>query len=182
MPSPQWEHDCGHAAVLRTEPRCRACGRSGTFVGWGLSIHEAMARYQYVYGLKPVGHHRGMADAALGGMRSPCERCSGLGVLTIDEHGWSLCPQCEGTGGFWTRPEAEVDAIRRTVLESFPHAEPSRALPGFLSVTLLHDLARGEMVAGERPPETKPGASQGEADTGDGDPAKRRPPTRGDAT
>ena len=128
-------------------PDCKACGTRGEFIGWRLHMHELMARYQYVYGLKPVGPHQSTADAVLGDIRARCSRCAGEGILTVAvEPGWRICPQCEGTGGFWILPPAEVDHARATILKCYPDAAAS-SISGFLSVILLHDLAAGEMLA-----------------------------------
>ena len=39
-------------------PFCSRCGGSGDYDGWHYRMHEAMARYQSLYGLKPIGAHR----------------------------------------------------------------------------------------------------------------------------
>jgi len=106
-----------------------------------------MARYQYVYALKPMGPHRPLADAVFSGMRETCSTCAGDGILTVDGGvRWRSCPACEGTGGRWTRPDEEVEAARRAVLECHPDAAATPT-PAFLSRMHFYNLATGEMIS-----------------------------------
>ena len=122
MPQPYWNHVCyGLREVLRTSPECGRCARRGAFVGWRLAWWEALRVYHYVYSLNPIGPHRDLADRLFAGMRNPCIRCGGRAVLTLgDGSAWRSCPECEGTGGIWTRPFAEIDAARRQVVARWP--------------------------------------------------------------
>jgi len=87
-------------------------------------MHERMARYQAVYGLKPIGPHRPMADKLLGGKRADCDECDRQGFVARDDgRGWLTCRACEGTGRTWACSPEEVKATRRTILERFPDAE-----------------------------------------------------------
>lgn len=147
MPFPFWYHVCGEGGVYTTGPVCESCGAQGTFAGWKLSVDQDMGRYQYVYGLKPMGPHRQVADERLGALRVTCTRCEGQGILTIDGgRRWRICPVCEGTGGFWTVPDEDVQRAREEVLVTYPDAG-ARPLPGFLNVVLVRDLAHGDMIA-----------------------------------
>ena len=147
MPHQFWRHTCGATQVLTGTPVCRTCGIKGEFHGWRLGMHESMARYQYVYGLKPIGPHRQLADDLLGDLRVPCPRCHWDGIITVEEGtAWRICPECEGTGGFWNRPSDEVDAVRRQILREFPDAA-ARPLPGFITVGVVLDLSTNEMLA-----------------------------------
>ena len=122
MPQPYWHHVCyGLREVLRTSSECARCRRRGAFVGWRLAWWEALRVYHYVYGLNPIGPHRELADRLFAGMRNPCIRCGGRAVLTLgDGSAWRPCPECEGTGGIWNRPFAEIDAAWRQVVARWP--------------------------------------------------------------
>lgn len=122
MPHVMWRHTCGGSEVCESVPECHSCGARGVFDGWHLSMWEHVRVYHYVYGLKPFGPHRPHADRLLAPMRDLCVRCGGRTVLTLDEETWSDCPTCEGTGGVWNRPFAEVDARWREVVARWPGA------------------------------------------------------------
>jgi hypothetical protein len=108
-------------------------------------MHEAMARYQYIYGLKPLGPHRALADALLTPLRANCPRCEGRGIVTIAGGEWLACVRCEGTGGMWTVPEAALQAAIATILETFPAAVATEVPADFLSGTAVLDLDNKEM-------------------------------------
>jgi len=144
MPNRMWWHLCGDTEVLEGARRCSLCGAEGTFDGWRLSLWEAARVYHYVYGLNPFGPHRPHADLVLGSMRETCLRCGGRAVLTVDPETWCDCPTCEGTGGVWNRPFAEVDAVWRDVVARWPGA----ALPWVDART-----RRAAPAADEPPPE-----------------------------
>ena len=122
MPHPYWHHVCyGLREVLRASPECGRCRRRGAFIGWRLGWWETLRVYHYVYGLNPIGPHRELADRLFAGMRNPCIRCGGRAVLTLgDGSAWRPCPDCEGTGGVWNRPFAEIDAAWRRVVARWP--------------------------------------------------------------
>jgi len=149
-----WWHLCGDTEVLEGARRCSLCGAEGTFDGWRLSLWEAARVYHYVYGLNPFGPHRPHADLVLGSMRETCLRCGGRAVLTVDPETWCDCPRCEGTGGVWNRPFAEVDAVWRDVVARWPGA----ALPWVDART-----RRAAPAADEPPPEAQPQAARGTA-------------------
>ena len=122
MPNRLWRHVCGGREVVEGSPRCKMCGRRGAFDGWRLSMWEAARLYHYVYSLNPMGPHRPLADSLFAGMRDRCVRCGGRKIVTLDEERWRDCPTCEGTGGVWNRPLAEVDAVWRRVVAQWPGA------------------------------------------------------------
>ena len=67
MPQKMWKHTCpeGEGRFYcngLSVSSCSLCGGSGEFDGWHYRMHEAMARYQTLYGLKPIRAHRRMAD------------------------------------------------------------------------------------------------------------------------
>ena len=152
MPIQHWRHNCRGTEELKSEQVCTTCGVLGEFDGWYLSMHGFMARYQYVYGIKPLGPHRKMADPLFGGMRTGCERCSGRGLLNVEGGAsWRGCPVCEGTGGHWNRPLDEVDAALVRVLEEFPDAEAPKSTINFMSSAVIYDGSNNIMIdAGTR--------------------------------
>src|SRR5512146_2509432 len=116
MPYRLWRHVCQGKEVLTGSPDCAACGANGVFDSWRLSAIEAACVYRYVYEFEPLGPHRPLVDRFLAPLRTPCVRCGGLAVLTIDIGTWSACPTCEGTGGVWSRSMEEVETVRRQIL------------------------------------------------------------------
>ena len=155
MPIQYWSHDCRGTGVLAGAQLCTTCGVLGEFDGWHLSGMESMACYQYVYGIKPLGPHREMADRLFDGMRTGCERCSRRGLLNGEGGAsWRVCPVCEGTGEHWNRPLDEVDAALAHVLEEFPDAEAPKGTINFMSSALIHDLGNNVMI--DAAPERRP--------------------------
>ena len=129
MPYRLWRHVCQGSEALSGSPDCHVCGVHGVFAGWRLSMYEAMSVYRYVYELEPIGPHRPLADRLLTPLRTPCVRCHGHGILTLDLNSWCACPTCEGTGGIWNRSIEEVEAVRRQVLASLPTPQPAPPRP-----------------------------------------------------
>jgi len=149
MPTEFWAHNCPEArGTATTSPICQYCGGQQEYDGWLLTMYENMAVYQYVYGLKPMGPHRPMADRLLTPLRRRCETCAGEGVLSAGRPGapWRLCAVCEGTGGTWNRSSEDVEAARREVLKSFPDAAVARTPPNFVSPTLALNGWTGQVV------------------------------------
>jgi hypothetical protein len=104
-----------------------------------------MARYQYVYGLKPIGPHYPLAGKLLTPLRVNCPRCDYAGILNYDEgEKCGACPVCEGTGGFWGAPDDVVEALRKSIIDKFPDAvaPPVR----FLGVPLALQLPENVMT------------------------------------
>lgn len=155
MPLQFWKHTCPEVGGVATTNRvCTYCGRQQEYDGWHLHMYENMAVYQYVYGLKPTGPHRPLADRLLTPLRITCKACAGRGLRTGREGDrWSLCPACEGTGGTWSSSPEEVEAVRREVLRAFPHAGVARTPANFVSPTLALNLASGCIVELTKEPE-----------------------------
>jgi hypothetical protein len=125
MPQQMWKHRCRDSESFHWmgAPVCRSCGGRGEYDGWHPRMHEAMARYQTRYRLKPIGPHRQMADDLLGLAQVTCHRCSGRGLMdTADGHGWQPCEACDGLGARFTKPPDEIEAIRSRVLAAYPDA------------------------------------------------------------
>jgi hypothetical protein len=95
-----------------------------------------------------------MASRLFEHTRRRCESCDGHGVMGPDEHSWSACAQCEGTGGFWVISTREVEAIRSRILEAYPQAAAPSGPLNFLSGALVQHLGTGLMHDGRsaRPP------------------------------
>jgi hypothetical protein len=129
MPQRMWKHSCalgGGTSWRGDRDRCGECGEAYVYDGWHLGMHEAMARYQAMYGLKPVGPHRELAHELLGPLSVRCDNCSGDSLITnYDEDTWSLCPRCQGLGFVRIVPPKEIAAARERVLQSFPDAAVS---------------------------------------------------------
>jgi hypothetical protein len=145
MPNKMWRHDDGRLTGRDCDESGDDCVERNVFAGWHLGMHESMARYQYSYGLKPIGPHRRMADELLGALRTRCARCDYRGILDIDGGvTWSPCPVCEATGGFWTASDEEVAAVRADILKTYPDAAapPVR----FLGVPLALAVPTNTMV------------------------------------
>lgn len=145
MPRPYWIHTCCDDKRSTASPLCDECGTAGLFAGWSLGMHEAMARFQYTYGLTPVGPHRQMASQLFENARSECEQCGGEGILSLDADAWRPCGACEGTGGLWRICDDAKEAIRRRIISEYPAAEASSNI-AFLAGSLAQDLSTGRMV------------------------------------
>ncbi len=147
MPHAMWRHSCCPAGTgSSSTPACGACGQPGVFDGWHLSMHEMMACYQYVYGVKPLGPHRPLTDQLLGPMRQRCSNCAGNGICSLSADGWRGCAACEGTGGVWTGTALQLEAAYREILRNFPNAAARGRPHDFLGGTVVLDLAHDEVV------------------------------------
>jgi hypothetical protein len=128
MPRPMWKHTCsknGSTHWMGT-PKCRTCQQPGAYDGWQPTTHEAMAQYQTLYRLKPVGGHRRMTDELFASVRARCEACRGHGVRdNADRRSWQMCTACRGLGSVFIKPAAEVEELRGRVLAAHPDAAAS---------------------------------------------------------
>jgi hypothetical protein len=145
MPQRMWDHSqcCGDFSA--GTPECRDGRKRGRYAGWRLATDERMARYQHVYGLKPIGPHRPLADELLTPLRATCPRCEYEGILNFYQGRlWLACPDCQGTGGSWVVPDGVVQATRATVLEAYPDASapPVR----FLGAALIRKFPENIMI------------------------------------
>jgi hypothetical protein len=149
MPYPFWFHLCNGIStgtdLWTAQPTCLFCGETGTFDGWRLTRHQSMGRYQYLYGVLPVGPHRDLTHRLFDDSRRDCDACRGTGLITLSETSWAGCGRCEGTGGFWTIDQARVQEIRREILEAFPQAVAPPDLR-FLTGILVQDAETGRMI------------------------------------
>jgi hypothetical protein len=127
-------------------PFCSRCGGSGAYDGWHYRMHEAMARYQTLYRLKPIGAHRRMADELFNDVKIQCEACGGQGLRDVNSGAsWERCISCRGLGILFTKPSAEIAGIRRRVLDAFPGAAAD-PIPEFATALLAYDLSQGRIV------------------------------------
>lgn len=154
MPQKMWKHRCpqGDGGLSWSgSPGCSSCGEPGEYDGWHPGMHEAMARYQSKYGLKPIGPHRKMADELLGSLNEKCKPCDGRGLRdTAHGSSWQVCAACRGFGYFFTRPTYEIQALRRRVLATYPDAA-AEPVPNFFTSEPALNLAKQEMVDLSKP-------------------------------
>src|SRR5688500_5370465 len=116
MPLKRWKHPCcdGTTGGLYTVPTCDRCGSTGEYAGWAWTMHEAMARYQTWYGIKPIGSHRKLVDELFGPRVVRCSTCSGSGLEGVDSgKGYRLCDDCGGEGKRFDGSEHEFERLRR---------------------------------------------------------------------
>jgi hypothetical protein len=149
MPIERWKHTCSATGGTSwgSNDRCKECGKLPIYDGFHLTMYEAMARYQYTYGMKPMGPHREMVHALLGQLHILCDICGGNSILNdCVYNGWSVCPKCEGSGGLWSVPPAEVEAARQKVLQAFPNADAPRPKHIFAAGLVALDLAKNVIV------------------------------------
>lgn len=110
-------------------------------------MHEQMGRYQFVYGLKPIGPHRRMADEKLSSLRRRCEMCFGRGIVDSDGSAtWSRCSSCDTRGAFWTCSSEELETARVAVLQAFPDAEVKDPTPNYVGAKVVYHLGTGRIV------------------------------------
>jgi hypothetical protein len=149
VPQKMWKHTCpegGGRVVAMGSPFCSCCGGRGEYDGWHYRMHEAMARYQTLYGLKPIGAHRQMADELFNDVKIQCEACRGQGLRDVNSGAsWERCISCRGLGILFTKPAAEIAGIRRRVLDAFPGAAAD-PIAEFATAPLAHDLSQGTIV------------------------------------
>ena len=94
-------------------------------------MHQAMARYQALKGLKPDGPHRSLADRLLKNITCKCGTCNGTGLHgTYGSMGWRICPTCHGLGEAYNITLEELQALRQQVLDRYPDAGPPGWSPG----------------------------------------------------
>ncbi len=103
------------------EPVCAAHGGEGIFVGWLPSGTDRKVQFVRVYGLAPRGEALQLAPELLEPLRRSCLVCRGSGWFGEEgDDAPVVCPGCDGTGGFWTRPIEEVAVARDQVLRLNP--------------------------------------------------------------
>ncbi len=150
MPYRNWVNRCSCDFDYTGNPTCPECGEPREHSGWAFSMHEAMARYQSLYRLKPVGPHRKMADEALRDLTASCGACEGVGLLEAPP-GFRVCESCRGLGRLFMVPVDVVDGIRDSVLKHYPEAAAA-LVTGFPGGPVIQDLSSGAMLGAEARP------------------------------
>ena len=137
MPQRIWRYPCcGHAGG---SPKCMSCGKPGQYDGWHFGMYESMGRYQNMYGLRPMGPHRPLADELFDNTSRACVTCKGRGLLTVSANdSWMLCPDCRGMGHVWTISPERIKALRQMVLDAFPDAGVETSVDLFSGVTAFN--------------------------------------------
>lgn len=125
MPQKFWNYSCCKSGrrAAGGMPTCPSCGQPGQYDGWHYGMYETMSVYQNMYGLKPIGPHRRLADELFADVSVACLTCAGRGLLDVSGgEAWIQCSDCRGMGFIWKSTSEEVKALRRQVLEDFPDA------------------------------------------------------------
>jgi len=146
MPRPTWKHTCSKNGPLCWigTPTCGTCQQPGKYDGWQPTMHEAMAQYQTLYRLKPMGRHRRMTDDLFASAKARCQACKGHGLQdSADVRSWQVCKACRGLGSLFTRPADEIDALRRRVLAAHPDAAASPVANIFVGPVAFAEATQG---------------------------------------
>src|SRR5438093_253023 len=123
MPSRMWKYLCSCSNGMASSPYCERCGLEGTYAGWHYTMIEAMARYQKLYGLKPIGPHRDLTEHIFKGTMYECPKCLGRGLLdTSRSDQYTKCRECHGNGYRWRISAEDIQALRQQVLNAYPEA------------------------------------------------------------
>jgi hypothetical protein len=100
-----------------------------------------------MYGLKPIGPHRPLADELFEGTTRPCETCQGKGLIDVAlDEGYRTCSVCSSLGYMFTRSTDEISAIRQRVLEEFPEAGVDVQIGDLASTFPALDLKTGTII------------------------------------
>lgn len=130
-------------------------------------MYHAMARYQALNGLKPVGPHRQLAGSLLNNVTETCMTCGGTGLHgTYGGMGWRICPACHGPGEVYSISLDELQALRQQVLERYPDAAPESWIPAQPISCPAQELATGQII--DVCPRTSRDPVQGELIPNDG--------------
>lgn len=130
-------------------------------------MHQIMARYQALRGLKPVGPHRPLADCLLKDITCKCPTCNGTGLHgTYGGLGWRVCPACHGMGETYRISLDELQALRQQVLGRYPDAAPPGWRPGHPIACPVQEIATSLML--DACPRTSHDPVQGELIPNDG--------------
>jgi hypothetical protein len=152
MSAKRYIHACGHGYLFAE--KCTECGEQGTYDGWDGLMHDRMAAYARVRGLKPIGPHRPLTDELFKDAFLTCVRCEGRGYLPSDADHCRPCDTCSACGVVLALPQEEIAALRARVLEAFPDAAH-----GLVPVEgpFIQKVATGEMISVNIPRPRKPG-------------------------
>lgn len=154
MPMRRWRYTCcaEDGEILTTSELCSTCGRPGEYVGWQYDRLESMAVYQNIYGLRPVGPHRALADSVYAECRTRCFYCKGNGLLDQPaENSYAICPMCMGAGYFLSLDRAGADALHARILAEYPDAAAPPRIGDVAGAIIAEDLSKGFVIDAERP-------------------------------
>ncbi len=123
MPAKSWKHDCRFGAISLRVEVCWICGKRGRYEGWTYLMFEAMGVYQRLYGLKPIGPHRPLADKLYSRSTVCCTRCRGTGLIEVkNAKAFAPCDHCKGLRRLFVVSAKTRSEIRARVLQKFPEA------------------------------------------------------------
>jgi hypothetical protein len=148
MPQRMWKHNCrdGGTSWFGSPGRC-SCGVAYEYDGWFNTRMEAMAWYQRLYGLKPIGPHRPLADKVLSRADRSCRKCSGRGYRDVlNGESYDVCTSCHGAGRSLVISDEELARLRSIILDKYPEAGAPSAIADPQTGVVLHDLDKGEMI------------------------------------
>lgn len=142
MPHKFYAHDCGHG--YHFAPICPTCGQPGVRDGWDGTSLEKQAAYARMYGLKPIGPHRPLADALLNDAFRDCPDCRTRGYVAVDEDHCRPCDTCNACGYVRAVSPETLAELRTKVLAKSPESGhgPVPVLGPF-----ARDLATGKVVS-----------------------------------
>lgn len=152
MPQQFWQNACCQPSTWRGSEETCDCNSPIIRTRWGLTMHEAMLRYQLHFGLKPIGPHRSLADELFAAVTRPCPDCD-EGLVAGDQMA-RICPTCRGFRSLPVPGAPELLRVRAEVLTRFPESaaeEPSAASIDKFSEALcgrkviLHNLGNNIM-------------------------------------
>ena len=148
MPFELWKHHCPTSDTLigMATPSCPRCGEPGEYDGWRQGSLAKMAIYQAVYGLKPIGKHRPLADQLFAGLLKRCSDCGGKGLRdVVADRSYYVCSTCLGAGVVLAGTHEDLERARQAVLSKHPNAAAPRVAPSEGAI-LLYDLERGIVI------------------------------------
>jgi len=153
MPRPIWDHRCrksGSRYWMGTLT-CGTCRQPDKDDGWQPTMHEAMAQYQTLYRLKPIGRHRRKTDKLFASVTAKCEACRGHGLRNSeDSRGWLVCNACRGLGSIFTSPAHEIEALRGRVLAAHPEAGANPVRNLFAGPVIFAEATQ-QVIGGSHP-------------------------------
>lgn len=133
MPATDWSKRCScRDRGFRNANSC-ACPTCGAIAAetWTLRRHEAMAQYQRLFRLKPVGPHRPMLERVLRQRIRTYTNCGTSGFRARNYAYPCLCDECDALGARWHTAPHVADAARETILAMYPDASAPPTLGAF---------------------------------------------------
>lgn len=137
MPHRHYQHVCGMQGVrdLSWTP-CDTCGAPGVFVNWQWSGIEHMGKSRRLYGLPPIGPHRGLFVGLQ--IRESCQSCGGRGLFDVENGtNYRICGVCDGIGAHLTCVPEELEALQQICWSMIRHGKSSSGAGGSTPVERL---------------------------------------------